>query len=147
MQWYFERSCSKYTCFRVRVEMEKQSKQRGREWRVLVGAWAGVAFEQGSFVKHILPQSTAYGIHQMPYYIFNEVHCIAPHRDCLCIHMSGRNASISCDRIDTCVNRKVHWQPLFRVVSQLQPCWVGGCLVVIGLMVMVVWYGVKKRNQ
>ena len=76
-------------------DKQQRSLQNWR-WQFLARTWAGEAFEQGTFVRHILPLATEYGIRSMPYYVFNEVHCVQPHRHSIAFHMYGNYSRLSC---------------------------------------------------
>jgi hypothetical protein len=73
----------------VRTGLQKQSNAAPRRWKNTVGSWAGEAFEQGSFVKHLWPRANQYGVQALPYYVFNEVDCTHPHNDSVCVHLHG----------------------------------------------------------
>ena len=50
--------------------------------------WAGEQYEQGSFVKHILPKYKS-DIKSIKWYVFHEINCQLPHKDCWSIHIPG----------------------------------------------------------
>ena len=96
----------------VLIGEDRQSSHRPWRWQHVVGSWGGEAFEQGSFCAHILPQAAHYGIVSLPYYVFNEVHCNAPHHHSLAVHMYGQHAAVQCEEPQQCVGRSLHWQPI-----------------------------------
>jgi hypothetical protein len=89
----------------VRTGLEKQLPVGSQKWVYTVGDWAGVAFKQRSFVQHILPKASVYGLRALPYYVFNEVHCTEPHRNNICVHLHGVHAVQDCEE-ERCVLRQ-----------------------------------------
>lgn len=64
------------------------------------GDWAGETYEQGSFIKNILPRSEELGIKKMPYYVLNEVNCREPNQETSAIHLAGSYK----DSMKTCIS-------------------------------------------
>ena len=96
----------------VRFGLEKQPLDQPTRWLFIAGRWAGDAFEQGAFTRHILPHADRYGLRRLPYYVFNEVRCEFPHARSITIHMSGHLAGLPCSvNEQRCVNHHMHWRP------------------------------------
>ena len=89
----------------VRMGIDKQSDRGVLQWKHRRGNWAGEAYEQGAFVRALLPKRRRYGIHPMPYYVFSEVECTRPHHDSLCVHMYGMHVMQECES-EQCVHRR-----------------------------------------
>lgn len=53
------------------------------------GVWAGETYEQGSFIKNLLPRSEELRIKKMPYHVFSEVNCREPNQETSAIHLAG----------------------------------------------------------
>ena len=127
----------------VRFGLEKQALDQPTRWMFTAGRWAGDAFEQGAFARHILPHADRYGVRRLPYYVFNEVHCEFPHAKSIAIHMYGYLAGLPC-RVNEqhCVNRRVHWRPIvwntvYAVIDTTEKKWI---VVYTILMVLFFWW-------
>ena len=130
--------------------LQKQSTTQAFHWKHTVGRWAGVAYEQGSFIHHLLPMAREYGIRRLPYYVFDEIDCRQPHQDSIVVHLHGRHAERVCaPEEQQCVFRVVHWKPwwymtswVWNIVHEAEPKWriIVFFSVLIGMIVGCMFY-------
>lgn len=100
------------------VRNNRQGRRIMREWRGLYNpkkwrrsesnpkSWAtdgffgGPDYEQGAFIDHLLPRKKELGIRLLPYHVFNEISCVAPHPECISIHLAGEYKELFCEACD-----------------------------------------------
>lgn len=112
----------------------------------MTGRWgtgrpfAGPSYEQGAFIRSLLPEAAALGIRVLPYHVFGEYRWERPHPDCMVVHLAGeyrgRLRNVTLARSLVPAPSSILWR-----------CGTGWLVLLLGLWFWCCWASSGKKEK